>query len=109
RDVFFSLNIERRTDGTRVTHHESIAVTDDTGDGITAVPIRGGLAQDLSDIKLAADFLRNFNTVHFPAQFVIKSGMSFIEMETNFLQNGLGVGIHHRMLASTTHDLVQLA
>ena len=51
----FGPSIPARADAIGVADDEAIAVADEASDGVTAVPILGGFAQDVADVHMLGD------------------------------------------------------
>ena len=92
-DEVFGAGVPARADAVRVADDEAVAVADEAGDGVTAVPVLGGFAQDVPDVHVLGDLGLHraaFETLVF--ERLEEAIMLLVEPEADFLEDGLRVG-----------------
>ena len=93
RDEVFGAGVPARADAVGVADDEAVAVADEAGDGVTAVPVLGGFAQDVPDVHVLGDLGLHraaFETLVF--ERLEEAIMLLVEPEADFLEDGLRVG-----------------
>ena len=107
-DDFVVLEIVARADAVRVAHDKAVAVADEARDGVAAVPLLGGGAEDFDGVELGGNAVGDFRAGHaLVAQLAEDAGVLLVEVVADFLEHGLRVGVKNGVDAALDELLVE--
>ena len=103
------LEVMDRADAGGVAHHEGVAVPDQPGEGVAAIPVLGGAGDDAGNVKILADAVREFGTRETArAERPVEVLVLLVEVKADPLEQRLGVGGKDGVLADGDEAVVQL-
>src|SRR5579863_552387 len=104
------LKVKSGPDTSRVPHYKGIAVTENTRDGVTAIPVFGRLSQYLGYVQIFSYQLTDLDVIIMSLSLIlIEKALVFgIQKMTYFFQYGNGISFLFRMLSQVVQLLQQL-
>ena len=101
--------VERGTDSCGVAEHKGVAVSDESGDNVSAVPVFAGVAEDFHNVQILGDIGFRLAPGHAAGDALLfHPDRGFVEIVSDLFEHGHRVGTVFRMLTDVDETLEEL-